>query len=194
MYMPKENELMSEFMGSNVKKLLKYCGKEVMIFPMAKIVSPDRVEIGDHSRLCDYVFIHTGYTGNYKIGRYTDLEPFTCLWAGGDIVIGNFVNVAPAVVFLSAKFEYKNGSILTSVIQQNEENIQHESIIVEDHVLIGTHSTIMAGVHIGEGAIIGANSLVNKDLDPWGVYVGNPIRKIGERPKDAKSKAIDLGL
>jgi galactoside O-acetyltransferase len=38
-------------------------------------------------------------------------------------------------------------------------------------------------VRIGEGAIIGSNSLVLKDVEPWSINVGSPCRKIGERPK-----------
>jgi acetyltransferase-like isoleucine patch superfamily enzyme len=49
-------------------------------------------------------------------------------------------------------------------------------------VYIGAKSVIMP-VTIGEGAVIGAGSFVNKDLDPWGIYVGSPAKKIGERPK-----------
>ena len=42
---------------------------------------------------------------------------------------------------------------------------------------------VIMPVKIGEGAVIGANSFVNKDLDPWGIYVGSPAKKIGERKK-----------
>ena len=39
--------------------------------------------------------------------------------------------------------------------------------------------------YCGKGAVIGANTLVNKDVEPWGIYVGSPCKKIGERQKPA---------
>ena len=41
----------------------------------------------------------------------------------------------------------------------------------------------MPGVTIGEGAVVGSNAFVNKDLEPWGIYVGTPVHKVGERRK-----------
>jgi acetyltransferase-like isoleucine patch superfamily enzyme len=55
-------------------------------------------------------------------------------------------------------------------------------LIVGDDVYIGARCTIMP-VTIGEGAVIGAGSLVTKDCEPWGIYVGNPARKVSERQR-----------
>jgi acetyltransferase-like isoleucine patch superfamily enzyme len=194
MFIPQEGDNMDKFMGVNVKPLLKKCGKDVMIYPLAKVVNPHLVEIGDHSRLCDFTFIHPGTGKGYKIGRYTDIEQFSSLWGGGEILIGDFVNVGPGVTFFSSKFDYRDGGFLSSVVPEQYLNIEYGSIIVGNHAFIGTNSTIMVGVHIGEGAVVGANSFVNKDLEAWSVYVGNPLRKIGERPRDVLEKAKKLGL
>lgn len=193
MYNPIAGETMSELMGANVKKLLKSCGEDVMIYPMAKVVNPSHVEIGAHSRLCDFTFIHPA-DGNYKIGKYTDIEQFSSLWGGGNIIIGDFVNIGPSVTFFSSKFEYRDGNFLTSVAPTEALDIEYGDIIVEDHAFIGTNSTVMVGSHIGEGAVIGANSFINKNIEPWSVYAGNPLKKIGERPKDVLEKVKELGL
>ena len=55
-------------------------------------------------------------------------------------------------------------------------------IIIGNDVYIGAKSVIMP-VNVGDGVVIGAGSFVNKDLDPWGIYVGSPAKKIGERPR-----------
>lgn len=46
----------------------------------------------------------------------------------------------------------------------------------------------MPGVTIGEGALVGANALVNRNLEPWGIYFGNPVKKIGEREKPTEER------
>ena len=47
----------AEFMGDNVKDKLKFCGEGVKIYPLAKITSPHLVELGDHCRIGDFVFL-----------------------------------------------------------------------------------------------------------------------------------------
>lgn len=56
------------------------------------------------------------------------------------------------------------------------------SLVAGNDVYIGARSTIMP-VTISEGCVIGAGSFVNKDCEPWGICVGSPARRIGERPR-----------
>lgn len=194
MYMPNENDSMGQFMGANVKKLLKHCGEEVMIYPTAKIVRPDSVSLGDHTRLCDFVFIHPE-GGNLSIGRYCDFEPYSLIWGAGDIKVGDFVNFGPGMKIMGNMYDYREGDIAVGTVPQTHKGIIGSDLVIEDHVYFGADVTVLANVHkIGEGAFIGAQTLVNRDLDPWGVYVGSPARKIGERPRGALDKVKEYGL
>ena len=56
--------------------------------------------------------------------------------------------------------------------------------IVGNDVWIGQNSTILPGVHIGDGAIIGLNSVVGSDVEPYTIVVGNPARKVKKRFDD----------
>ena len=56
--------------------------------------------------------------------------------------------------------------------------------IIGNDVWIGENATILPGVHIGDGAIIGANSVVAKDIDPYSIAVGNPCRVVKKRFDD----------
>lgn len=58
-------------------------------------------------------------------------------------------------------------------------NDSEKDVIVEEDVWIGTNVTLLSGAHIGRGAIVGANSLVNSDVPPYAVVVGTPARIIG---------------
>ena len=53
--------------------------------------------------------------------------------------------------------------------------------IIGNDVWIGQNATILPGVHIGDGAIIGANSVIGSDVDPYTIVVGNPARPIRKR-------------
>ena len=62
--------------------------------------------------------------------------------------------------------------------------VTEEKVTIGKHVIVGTGSTILPGVSIGEGGSFGAMSLINKSTEPWGIYVGTPCRRIRERKKD----------
>lgn len=54
-------------------------------------------------------------------------------------------------------------------------------IIIEQDVFVGANALILPGLSIGEGAVIGAGSVVTKDVDPWIIVAGNPARNINKR-------------
>jgi acetyltransferase-like isoleucine patch superfamily enzyme len=55
------------------------------------------------------------------------------------------------------------------------------AVVLKRHVIIGAHSVIMPGVTIDEGVAVGAQSLVKTSLASWGIYAGNPVRRVRER-------------
>jgi dTDP-4-amino-4,6-dideoxy-D-glucose acyltransferase len=167
-----------EFMGDNVRGKLKFCGENVRIYPLAKITLPERVELGDNCRIGDFSFIYAGK--GVKIGKYTDFQPHGTIWGGGLTIIGDRVSTGPATVFLSATYSHEKGLKMVDGLGEGTAKAIGGTLVIGDDVYIGAKSVIMP-VTVGEGAIVGACSFVNKDLEPWGIYVGSPARKIGQR-------------
>jgi len=168
-----------EFMGENVVPLLKRCGKNVSIYPLAKICKPEVVVLEDNCRIGDFVFIWGGLSTT--IGRYTHIQVHVSIWGGGETEIGDYVSVGLGTALLSALYDYK-GFRMVDHLPDGHTSTLFGKLIIGDDVYIGANSTIMP-VSIGEGAVVGAGSFVNKDLEPWGIYVGSPAVKIGERPR-----------
>lgn len=169
-----------EFMGNNLRDKLRSCGKDVKIFPMAKITKPEVVDLGDNCRIGDFVFIYAGEC--MKIGKYTDFQPHTIVWGGGSTIIGDRVSTGPGTVFLSATYSHAQGMLMVDGLGEGTAEAIGGDLEVGNDVYIGANSVIMP-VTIGEGAVIGAGSFVNKDIEPWAIYAGSPAKKIGERPK-----------
>lgn len=169
-----------ELMGENVKSKLRSCGENVRIFPLAKIAFPHVVDIGNHSKIRDFAFIFAGE--GVTIGEYTDIQPHTVIWGGGETIIGSRVSTGPGTVFLSQTYSHAPGLKMVDGLSEGETAIIGGKLVVGDDVYIGARCTIMP-VTIGEGAVIGAGSMVTKDCDPWGIYVGNPARKVAERQR-----------
>lgn len=169
-----------ELMGENVKQKLRSCGEDVKIYPMAKIAFPHVVDLGSHSKVRDFAFIFAGE--GVTIGEYTDVQPHTTIWGGGLTIIGDRVSTGPGTVFLSATYSHAPGLKMVDGMGDGESKVLGGRLVIGNDVYIGAHSTIMP-VTIGEGCVIGAGSFVNKDCEPWGIYVGSPAKRIGERPK-----------
>jgi galactoside O-acetyltransferase len=84
-------------MGDNVKKILKKCGPNATIFPLAKLYKPEVIEIGDDARIHDFVFMWGG--DGIKIGRFNDVQPFANIWGGGELIVGDYVSIAGGTQF-----------------------------------------------------------------------------------------------
>ena len=169
-----------ELMGDNVRSKLRSCGEGVRIYPLAKIAFPHVVDLGNYCKIRDFVFIFAGE--GLKIGEYTDVQPHTIVWGGGQTIIGDRVSTGPGTVFLSATYSHEAGLRMVDGLPEGYSKVIGGNLEVGNDVYIGARSVIMP-VTIGEGAVIGAGSFVNKNLEPWGIYVGSPAKKIGERPK-----------
>lgn len=98
----------------------------------------------------------------------------------GRLKIGNFCFIADKVVFLLGG-EHNYNRISSFPFKKyyfNEVDATNNGdIIIEDDVWIGYDSLILSGVKIGKGSIIGARSIVTKDVPPYSVYIGNKVIK-----------------
>jgi acetyltransferase-like isoleucine patch superfamily enzyme len=118
------------------------------------------------------VFIF-GPQKNLYIDEQTVINPEARLDCRKQLKIGRNVSISREVFLLTLGHDY------------NDENfsLKGDGIIIEDNCWIGIRSTILPGVTLGEGCVIGANSVVTKSTEPWKVYAGNPAREIGIREK-----------
>ena len=115
-------------------------------------------------------------------------------WNGDQLIIGKFCQIAAGVEFVMNGANHQMNAVSTfpfftlegwnaSAPQKSDMPLKGDTVIGND-VWIGQNATIMPGVHIGDGAIIGANSLVSKDVEPYTIVAGNPIRVIRKRFDD----------
>lgn len=112
---------------------------------------------------------------------------------GDKLIIGKFCSIGENVRFIMNAANHNLSAITTypfTAIMQEESGINKEHLaelpnkgdtIVGNDVWIGQNVTIMPGVHIGDGAVIGANSVVAKNVQPYTIVAGNPIKEIRKR-------------
>ncbi|MBN2013932.1 MAG: acyltransferase [Candidatus Altiarchaeota archaeon] len=115
---------------------------------------------------------------NIKIGDYVSIDEgcvFTSI-RGGKIEIGNYTIISSRVKFYPMSFKFDSRDELIK-----NQGANRKPIIVGRDVWIGADSIILGGVKIGDGTIVGAGSVVSKDIPAYAVVVGNPARIIRER-------------
>jgi acetyltransferase-like isoleucine patch superfamily enzyme len=71
---------------------------------------------------------------------------------------------------------------MISRVPPEQQEIIVGKIVLERDVFLASNAIIYPNVTIGEGAMIGAGSLVNHDIEPWTINIGNPTRVVGKRP------------
>lgn len=161
-----------------IKKELKSIAS-YHIHPTAKIYNKKNLVINKSSLICEYVIIRAS-DALLEIGNNTQVGPFSVFFVSHyGIKIGNDVMIAPHCVFAAGNHEYRNLDL--PMIKAG--SFSNGPIIIEDDVWIGANCTITDNVKIGKGAVIAANSVVNKDVAPYDIVGGVPAKKISSRIK-----------
>ena len=80
--------------------------------------------------------------------------------------------------------DYAGGSLTNPTVPHPYRLPVRSFVHIQKHVIVGANSVILPGVTIGQGAAVGANSLVAKDCDPWTIYAGSPAKPINRRPRE----------
>lgn len=101
--------------------------------------------------------------------------------------IGRFCSIAQEVMFVLSADHYINHissyPYKVWIMKEDKEGISKGDITVDDDVWIGFRSTILSGVHIGQGAVIAAGAVVTKDVPPYSIVAGVPAKVIKYRFK-----------
>lgn len=169
-----------QFMGENIRKQLKFCGEGVRLYPLCKMIRAANAQLDNCCQIMDFVFIDAGKS--LRLGKYSTLTWYVLIEGGANTYIGDRVFLGPGTKVLTSTYKL-NGYYAIEHIPDGCRGTDYGDITIKDDAYIGANCTILPGVTIGEGAVVGANALVTKDLEPWGIYVGSPCKKIGEREK-----------
>lgn len=158
----------------------QHVGKNVQISRKASIYSAGRISIGDDVRIDDFCVL----SGKITIGNHVHIAVYSALF-GGDIgiTLEDFSCLSSRCAVYAKSDDYSGNSMTNPTIPEQYLGVIENKVILHRHALCGTGVTILPGVEIGEGTSVGSMSLVTKSLDPWGIYVGIPCRRIKERSK-----------
>lgn len=178
-------------LGRGVQLLYPACfeaGGDVTIldFGYLHCLSARGVRIGSHTSIDRNLWLHCGGTpsdydhGYFEIGNYSYLGCNGVMGAGGGIRIGNHVLIGQCV-----NIHAENHVYVEANKRIDEQGVSYRGVVVEDDVWIGSRATILDGVTISQGAVIGAGAVVTTFVPAYAIAVGVPARVIGTRRKQS---------
>ncbi|MDF1673845.1 MAG: acyltransferase [Vicingaceae bacterium] len=138
------------------------------------IVLPDAI-IGDNCNICSHCFIENDVT----IGNNVTIKSGVQIW--DNTLIGDNVHIGANVTFTNDK-----------IPRSKQYKSKWDKTLISEGASIGANSTLVAGIEIGKHALIGAGSVVTKNIGPYEVWYGNPATKKGYITKDGELIGLDL--
>jgi putative colanic acid biosynthesis acetyltransferase WcaF len=129
-----------------------------------------------------------------KIGEGSRISPTCRIWAPWNLEIGDYTVLADNVdcycvgtIKIGSKVAVSQRSFLCTASHRTDSLLRPLTIapiVIGDHVWVAAESFLHPGVTIGEGAVVGARSVVTRDIPPWQICVGNPCKPIKARILD----------
>ena len=158
-------------------------------YPTVKIINPQGVKeaiiLGTNTHVRGELFVFA-HDGQITIGDYCYIGEGTRIWSAKSITIGNRVLISHNVsIFdndthpiddpIARHQQFKD---IISTGHPKKLDLREEPVVIEDDALIASQCVILKGVTIGKAAVVGAGSVVTKDVPPYTLAAGNPARVI----------------
>ena len=159
---------------------LKKIGINVKISRNCCFYSPETIEIGNNVRIDDFCIL----SGNIKIHSYVHIAAFCSLFGSGGIEMKEFSGLSSRVSIYSASDDYSGEFLTGPCIPDQYRKVIIGKVVLEKHSLVGTGSTILPGVKLAIGSVLGSMSLLNKDTEDWKIFAGIPAKAIKDRKND----------
>jgi len=162
-----------------VRRHLKACGEGLSLGERVRMAELAKIELGARVAISDDCWILAeGEGARLKIGDAVacNRNVFICAAAHEAIEIGDNVLVGPNVVIRAGNHSFDR---LDVPIRQQAS--YHGTVRIGSDVWIGANAVIVAGVTIGDHAIVGAGAVVVKDVEPCAIVGGVPAKPIGRR-------------
>jgi len=157
-------------------------GNDVFINDDCFFKNKDDISIGNH------VAIDKGFycTTKLVVGDYVHIAPYVVTIGGNSssVVIKDFAFVASGTKIVAGSESYTKDGLIGPTIPIKYRIVKFSEVVFERFSGCGVNCVIMPGVRLAEGSVVGANSVVTKDTEPWTVYVGNPAKPVKIRPNE----------
>jgi len=150
------------------------------IYPLARIIGRENVQFGDPVIVDDFALIVA--RDPIVIGHHCHIAAFSSITGGQRVDIGDFSAVSQGARILTGTDDFTGWGFGNSTVPAEFRNATRAPVSIGRFCIIGANAVVLPGVTIGEGATVGAGTVVTRDLEPWGVHLGN--RRLRDRDRE----------
>lgn len=157
-------------------------GANVAVHETCVLVGLQNMRFGDNVRVDPYAVLTATGGGSLRVGSFVHLSAHLFLSASAGVEIGDFVALSVGTKVFTRSDDY-TGEWMTNPTVPAEFTWADGAgpVRIHRHVIVGAGTIILPQVEIGEGAAIGAGSLVKQALESWTIHAGSPSRPIRPR-------------
>lgn len=147
--------------------------------------SKESIQVGPHTMVRGECRVYNP-SGCIRIGSHCYIGDYSRIWSSVGVTIGDRVAISHSVNIhdndahpIEPKKRHLQLQKVLYASSNPMEGVSMAQITIEDDVWIGFGASILKGVRIGRGAIVGACAVVTKDVAPYSIVAGNPARRVG---------------
>jgi len=163
------------------KIFFKKLGKNVLIDIGVKFSGLRNISVGDYSYIDSYSLI-SAYLNEVQIGKRVHVAPFCIIHANEKIVIEDFVGVSAGVKIYSSTSIANEKKMSGPTVPKEEMSLRAKEIIIRKESVLYSNCLLLPGADIGEGAVVCANAIISKPINPYVIAMSN-TKIIGKRPR-----------
>ena len=156
---------------------LKSFGDNVLISRKTSIYSPSKISIGNNVRVDDFCIL----SGEITIGSNIHISAYCALYGSMGIEINDYSGISPRCTIFSAMDDFSGDFLIGPIHDTKSTNVTGGKVVMNRFTQLGAGCIVFPSVVLNEGAVTGAMTLVNKDLDPWTINTGVPVNKTRPR-------------
>ena len=166
------------------KLAFRHIGSNVLISRKASFYNAGKMSVGDHVRIDDFCIL----SGKIELGNHIHISAQCLLYGAMGIRMEDFSGLSPGCKVFSATDDFSGECMVGPMVPEELTGVTGGPVHIGKYVQLGAGSIVLPSLAIGEGVAVGSMSLVNRSLDPWGIYAGIPAKRIKERSR----KIIEL--
>ena len=152
----------------------------IVIHPNSVFIQPENILTHSNLIISEFCWIQGGI--KLVIGNFIHIGSHVSIGGGGVCIIEDFATVSAGSRILAGTDLASGEGLVNSTIPTEYRAVSRSFVHIKKYAFITTNVVIHPGITIGEGAVIGSNSVVTKDIEPWTINIGQPAKPIKDRP------------
>lgn len=158
----------------------KAIGENVLISRKAALYGTENISIGSNVRIDDFCIL----SGEITLHSYIHIGAYCGLFGKSGIEMENFTGLSPRCTLFSVSDDFGGEYLISPMTAPLHNNLIKGKITIKKYSQIGSDCILLPSVTIEEGCAIGAMTLVKSSTASWGIYAGQPARRIKDRSKE----------